>query len=181
VSFDDLMQAGLLAVALAHRTWREDGGANFLTWIRRPVYFAMLELSREQKRRGGSFRGSGRGGVGRATAVLLSMDDYFNNSTLTVDGSGDRRAGTRDIQSLHEIIGTFEEPPDPFVRGRLPDLVGSLEKRERQVLRLRFEKELSYVEAGKQLGISRERVRQLEQKALRRLKAMMLNGEDAES
>lgn len=176
VSSEDLVQEGLIAVAIAFRTWREDGGANFLTWIRRPVYYAMLKLAKEHKRGGGSFRGSGRGArKGEKNAVkVVSLDGPANPD-------GQTPADEWHLTSLHEKVGSFEEPDDPFVRGRLPDFVSSLEARERQVLRLRFEKGLAYTEVGARLKISRELARQIEQKALERLKALMTNGEGGES
>ena len=164
VPFDDLVQEGLVAVAVAFRSWRPDGGANFLTWIHRPVYYAMVKLVREQKRMGGRSRGGPRG-EGKASVTLVSLDSIVGGS------DPDHPI------SLSDKIGTFEEPADPFVRGKLPALISGLEKRERQVLRLRFEKGLSYTEIGARLKISRELARQIEQKALERLKALLANGE----
>lgn len=175
IAQDDLIQEGLMAVALAFRLWRQDGGANFLTWIRRPVYYAMLKIARENKRAGGSLRGSGRGQEkGKSAVTLVSLD---------APAGADKQARPVDhsLVSMHETIGHFEEPADPFVRGKLPGLVSSLEKRERQVLRLRFEKGLPYTEVGARLKISRELARQIEQKALERLKSMMAVGEEMSS
>ena len=178
VAPEDLIQEGLMAVAVAFRAWREDGGANFLTWIRRPVYYAMLKLSREQRRAGGSLRGAVKspGQKGKARVDLVSMDTQHEVVTLRIAGLGE------DVRSLHEVVpAPAEEPHDPFLSGRLPALVSGLEKRERQVLRLRFEKGLAYTEVGVRLKISRELARQIEQKALERLKALMTNGEEVES
>jgi len=41
-----------------------------------------------------------------------------------------------------------------------------LTPREKEILKLRYLRKKSYVEVGKRLGISRERVRQIEQRAL---------------
>lgn len=169
VSQEDLLQEGLMAVALAWRSWREDGGANFLTWIHRPVYFAMLKVVREQKRQGGSSKGGNRG-EGKTPVSLVSLDALV----CVVEGNDGSVA-------YADVLGTFDEPPDPFLRGKLPDLVSSLEQRERQVLRLRFEKGLPYTEVGERLKISRELARQIEQKALEQLKALMSNGEAEEA
>lgn len=160
-----------MAVAIAFREWRLDGGANFLTWIRRPVYYAMLKLARENSRRGGNLRGAPRVNGKKVPAVLVSLDsdnDFFS-------GEGEV------VKSFHDVLGDFEEPADPFVKSRLPALVSQLDKRERQVLRLRFERGLAYTEVGARLKISRERVRQLEQKALERLKQMMAAGAEEAS
>jgi RNA polymerase sigma factor (sigma-70 family) len=179
VANEDLVQEGLLAVAIAFRTWREDGGANFLTWIRRPVYYAMLKLVREQKKGGGSFKGGGPGAIkGEKNSVrFVSLD----GPAIDVIPAHLGNEYNENRLELHEKIGTFEEPADPFVHGKLPNLVSSLDARERQVLRLRFEKGLAYTEVGAKLKISRERVRQIEQKALARLRELMTNGEERES
>lgn len=188
VVWDDLMQEGLIAVALAFRTWREDGGANFLTWIRRPVYYAMLKLVRAQKNQGGSFRGGGPGArKGNTQARVVSLDTGWRrthpNEYAPMSGTpGVALACEEDSHlSLHEKVGTFEEPKDVFALGSLPALVSRLGARERKVLRLHYEKRLSYEEIGKRLKISRERVRQLKKKALARLKELMMNGEKVES
>ncbi len=56
-------------------------------------------------------------------------------------------------------------------------LIGSLEKRERVVLHLRYglgsHSAVTLREAGRMLGISRERVRQIERRALTRLRAQL--------
>jgi len=169
VAKDDLVQEGLLAVATAFRSWREDGGASFLTWIRRPVYFAMMKLVREQARAGGTFRGGD--GTKPKRVQILSMDAQSTSER------GDSDAGMEGFRPgglpLHDLVGSFTEPPDPLVMRRLPELVAGLEQRERQVIRLRFEKGLSYAEVGAKLKLSRELVRQIEQGALQRMKAQM--------
>lgn len=161
---EDLIQEGLVAVAIAFRSWRQDGGANFLTWIHRPVYYAMVKLVREQKRMGGSSRG-GLKGESKPPVIVVSLDALIRDKT-------DREL------VLHDVLGSFEEPPDPFVRGKLPAMVSGLPKRQRQVLRLRFERGLSYTDVGARLKISRELARQVEQKALERLRGLLANGED---
>lgn len=177
VPYEDLIQEGLMAVVLALRTWREDGGANFLTWIRRPVYYAMLRLARAQKRAGGSLRGGSSGDSRVKSGVrLVSLDSEGQ------DGKGNRSfSSSEEHVSLHEAVGTFEEPADPFARSLLPDMVSGLSVRERQVIRLRFERGLSHEEAGKRMGVSRELARQIEKKAMSRLKDLMANTKDTES
>lgn len=45
-----------------------------------------------------------------------------------------------------------------------------LSARERKVLRLRFKEEKTFEESGRELGVSRERIRQIEAKSLRKLR-----------
>ena len=58
--------------------------------------------------------------------------------------------------------------------------MAQLDERERSVLRLRFEKDLTHAEVGARLGISRARARQIEQGALVKLKDWMSTGEEHE-
>lgn len=55
-------------------------------------------------------------------------------------------------------------------REDLSDLIGGLPAREQEIMRMRFIEQVPLAQVGEQLGLSRERVRQLEVKALRHLK-----------
>jgi RNA polymerase sigma factor (sigma-70 family) len=152
---EDLIQEGLVAVALAYRQWRPDGGATFLNWIRKPVYYAMLKVVEEQRRGGGSFR-STRQGAGDRKIVLVSMDESIGEE-----------------ESLHDELGAFDEPRDVFAMGRLPDAVSQLETTERQVIRLLYEKGLTHAEVGKKLKMKKILVMEIEAKALARLRELV--------
>jgi RNA polymerase primary sigma factor len=58
------------------------------------------------------------------------------------------------------------------------DLLGQLEEREATVLRLRFgfdgEEPHTFTAIGKQLGVTRERARQLERRALSKLRELVI-------
>lgn len=179
VSEDDLIQEGLIAVALAFRKWSKDGGANFLTWIRRPVYYAMLSVVREHKRAGGSFHNTNRGPVEEReenVAILCSLDA---RSVSGRAGFDDEKLHTQHDRSetMHDRIGGFDEPPDWLALERLPEMLAALEPRERKAIRLRFEDGMSHAAVGRKLKVSRELARQIEAKALGKLKAMMSKGD----
>ena len=95
-------------------------------------------------------------------------------------------------ESLDELIGTDEDtrrselvadlsvptPEDLAVRSRMAadveTAMAPLTEREREVLRLRFglglDREMTLVEIGRRLSLTRERVRQIESKALAKLR-----------
>ena len=61
-----------------------------------------------------------------------------------------------------------------LLKDHLEEVLGSLSDREAKVLRLRFgldgNKQMTLEEVGKVFGVTRERIRQIEAKALRKLK-----------
>jgi RNA polymerase primary sigma factor len=71
-----------------------------------------------------------------------------------------------------------ESPQDAFFRSRLNvllrEMLETLSEREQQVLRLRFgldeKEELTLEEIGKRFDVTRERIRQIEAKALSKLR-----------
>ena len=90
-------------------------------------------------------------------------------------GFGYRR--DEDIPELPAVPVEFQEVPTPEdeaslnqMRRIIGDLLGHLSLRDEQVLRMRYVKDLTLEEVGWCIGVTKERVRQIEAKALRRLK-----------
>ncbi|MFH1312288.1 MAG: RNA polymerase sigma factor RpoD/SigA [Candidatus Eisenbacteria bacterium] len=85
--------------------------------------------------------------------------------------------------SLHEVLAdTSESPPDDIAFRRidntkLGELLDRLSKRERRILSYRFGLEdgnlRSLAETGKMVGITRERIRQIEKRAIEKMRRMM--------
>ncbi len=88
--------------------------------------------------------------------------------------------GTEESSALGDFIAddTVSNPTDEatreLLRQQMKDILDSLTDREREVLDLRFGlttgESLTLEEVGERLGITRERVRQIEAKALRKLR-----------
>jgi len=89
----------------------------------------------------------------------------------------DRPVGLNDGVPLHELIPapeleTFEDVEVPLHLEALRSAVARLPDREREIILLRYGLEgepLSLADIGRRLGITRERVRQIETEALERL------------
>ncbi len=91
----------------------------------------------------------------------------------------DIRVGEDNNTELTDLLASEGELPEEFVaqrslRSEMEQLMDTLTPRQREVLMLRFgfqnQKPLSLGEIGELLGLSRERVRQLEKQALQKLK-----------
>jgi RNA polymerase primary sigma factor len=88
--------------------------------------------------------------------------------------------GTEETSSLGDFIedetvpGPADETSRQLLREQMQDILDSLTPRERNVLRLRFGLEdgqsRTLEEVGQKFGVTRERVRQIEAKALRKLR-----------
>jgi RNA polymerase sigma factor (sigma-70 family) len=105
----------------------------------------------------------------RAQAPALSLD-------LPAGGEQDGPA-LADLLEDPLAAETFERVLDETTGGSVRALLSTLTERERQVLALRFGlegDELSLREIGRRLGMSGERVRQIEQRALAKLRTAAL-------
>lgn len=75
-------------------------------------------------------------------------------------------------QTLEDVLPSNEPgPEEALIRKELQEALVSLPKRHRDVLRRRLEG-LTLEEIGKRLGITRERARQIEAKAVQRLREL---------
>lgn len=79
-------------------------------------------------------------------------------------------AGMADIARLMAVKTPFQLLEEKGRSDALDSLLKTLTPREESVLRLRLFDELTLDECGKHRGVSRERIRQIEAKALRKLR-----------
>ena len=72
------------------------------------------------------------------------------------------------------ITSPFESATQELLKGHITDVLGTLSPREQKVLELRFGlkdgRTRTLEEVGKEFGVTRERIRQIEAKALRKLR-----------
>ena len=72
------------------------------------------------------------------------------------------------------IMAPDETASQELLKGHVRDILDTLTPRERKVLELRFgledDRQRTLEEVGKEFGVTRERIRQIEAKALKKLK-----------
>lgn len=104
---------------------------------------------------------------------ILTLPPQPSSLDVPVGEDGDAR--------LVDLVPSAAPPPDQHAAltalgAQMTDLLGKLDERERQILQLRFgieeQREHTLEEVGKLLHLTRERIRQIEQAALAKLRAM---------
>lgn len=161
VPFEELLQVGDCAVVVAWRLYDESHGASMMTWIHRPVQHAMQNLTRAHLRQGVG---------GNIEEGKESWQFQFFPST-SIDAPLNHGSDSDAPKTLHDVLGSFEEPRDVIAIGKLTQAMSVLTDRERVVIRYRFKEDMTLAEAGEKLNLSRERIRQIERDAMQKLRA----------
>jgi len=110
--------------------------------------------------------------------------ERLTRSTLSMDSPlGDEAHST-----LYDLVpdirqdSPLEQAASSLNRRRITALLETLDERERRILNFRFgldgQEPLSLEETGKKIGVTRERVRQIEKRCLLRLRKLAHNRED---
>ncbi len=200
----DLVQEGCEGLIAAARRFDFGRGFRFSTyavwWIRQAVLKAMVRNARlirlpvhlaalqsEIRRAASEYAARhGRQPGEDELAECLGVGPDLVRAVMRTSGeplSLDRTLGEDSDGTIHDVIGSRAPGPDDLasrrdVRERVARSLDRLPPRERDIVVRRFglagEEPESLARIGRDLGLSRERVRQLELRALGRLRALGL-------
>ena len=199
VELSDLISVGVIGLIEAAHRYRPSMGVPFDAFARRRLQGAMLDALRDLDWAPRSLRKMRRdvdGTIARlrhelarepeeqeiATAMELSGDEYTKVldqlRSLEVGAIRQLDSASPDGTPLLELcIDPGEGPEARLARTELRRLLGvalmELPERERQVLALYYEEELTMAEIGEVIGVSESRVSQLRSLALSRLRASL--------
>lgn len=189
----DLVQEGVLGLLRGIEKWDPERGWKLSTyatwWIRQSITRALADKGGEIRIpvhmveklnqvlgvRRTLERELGRAPSTEETAKALNTDAAFVTRTMRM-----RRTivdiATLDLESewVSGEDSAFDYACQENTNAQIDMVLSSLDKREAEVVRLRFgiagDDELTLEEVGKRFGVTRERIRQIEKKALMRLR-----------
>ncbi|MEJ2744306.1 MAG: sigma-70 family RNA polymerase sigma factor [bacterium] len=160
--------------------------ANQGKMIRIPVYM-MEKIQKVRKKEADLTQRLGRPARPEELARALRMPVAEVRELLEMDKIPSSLSAPIDDEGISELIKVIEDvdsiPPsklvsDEVTRDNITDMLGQLSTREAGVLKMRFGLQDStprtLTEIGKKYGITRERVRQIQESSLRKLKDFLI-------
>ena len=199
VQVEDLVSAGVLGLIEAAGRYKSSLGVPFQAFARRRIHGAMLDALRDLDWAPRSLRrlrrdvdsavASERARLGRepeereiASALGMTVAQYERAleqlRTLELAAARELDAPTADGTPLLEFcvdpgesaVQTIERQE---LRAHLAQAIGELPERERQILALYYEEELTLAEIGEVIGVCESRVCQLRGLAVSRLRTLL--------
>ena len=197
VEVAELVSVGVLGLIDAAGRYKASTGVPFDAFARRRIHGAMLDALRGLDWVPRSLRKLQRdvdGAMARlrhtlgrepeaeeiAAALGVSTHDYeaklddlrlADLAAVQAAGTGEESAGLLDVAIDDE--GPYRQLERRELRSRLVHALAQLPDRERQILALSYEEELTLAEIGQVIGVGESRVSQLRTQAVSRLRSMM--------
>jgi len=198
VEVSELISVGVLGLIDAAGRFRPGLGVPFDAFARRRIHGAMLDMLRDMDWASRSVRKQRRdldaaierlrlelgrepegGEVAEALGVSEGQYDRMLDQLRSAELASIRQAGTtEDGQSLIEVVVDAADGPHQLLERRelraiLAAAIRELPERERHIIALYFEEELTLAEIGKVIGVGESRVSQLRTQAIARLRSSM--------
>src|SRR5690606_19846494 len=197
VELSELVSVGVLGLIEAANRYQPSLGVPFDAFARRRINGAMLDALRGLDWVPRSLRklqrdvdqtiSKLRHTLGRepeaaeiASALGVSTDDYDAKldelrlaevAVVQPAGTGDESLGLLDVAvDEHGPYGQLERRE---LRARLAEAIGRLPERERQILAMSYEQEMTLAEIGRVIGVGESRVSQLRTQAVARLRSLL--------
>jgi RNA polymerase sigma factor for flagellar operon FliA len=197
VELSELVSVGVLGLIEAANRYQPSLGVPFDAFARRRIHGAMLDALRGLDWVPRSLRKLQRdvdGAMSRlrhtlgrepeaeeiAAALGVSTDDYeaklddlrlADLAAVQAAGTGEESSGLLEVAVDDE--GPYRQLERRELRSRLVRALAELPERERQILALSYEEELTLAEIGQVIGVGESRVSQLRTQAVGRLRSMM--------
>ncbi len=153
VEFDDLYNSGYLAMLSALETYKPESGS-FSSWLMYYLQTAFAETAGYRTKQG------------RLENSAVSLDEPLDD-----EEHKSRRVDFVPDSTAEDALENIEEIEyQKQLHEALEAALAEIPEKQGQVLRLRYFQKQSLGEAGESLGVSVERVRQMEQKGLRTLR-----------
>jgi len=198
VEVSELISVGVLGLIDAAGRFRPGLGVPFDAFARRRIHGAMLDMLRDMDWASRSVRKQRRdldaaierlrlelgrepegGEVAEALGVSEGQYDRMLDQLRSAELASIRQAGTtEDGQSLIEVVIDAADGPHQLLERRelrtiLAAAIRELPERERHIIALYFEEELTLAEIGKVIGVGESCVSQLRTQAIARLRSSM--------
>lgn len=181
LELDDLMQAGYIAFLEAVDRFEPTHDALFLTflgfYLKKNFNFEAYAASGQSRYINQIARDLKRSevlGLKLKSQDQAMIDRLYNTSSLNATiktSDGDATEIGNFIADPNDLIGDAEERIyQEQLHAALEEALGQLTENGEKTIRLRFYQNLTLDEVAEKLGVTQERVRQLEQKALRDLR-----------
>lgn len=197
VELSELVSVGVLGLIEAANRYQPSLGVPFDAFARRRINGAMLDALRGLDWVPRSLRKLQRDvdyamtrlrhTLGRepeaaeiAAALGVSVDDYDAKldelrlaevAVVQPSGTGDESVGLLDVAIDEQ--GPYGQLERRELRARLADALGRLPDRERQILAMSYEQEMTLAEIGQVIGVGESRVSQLRTQAVSRLRSLL--------